>query len=61
MLFAGFADKIHADFLLATDLILHDHGNGAQLFEWRADVPNQVLPRALGASSGQTIDTPYAY
>ncbi|WP_438754913.1 hypothetical protein [Pararhizobium sp. O133] len=54
MLFAGFADKIHAEFFLATDhdLIVHDHSTGAQLFEWRTDEPNQMLPQDAWGEPG---------
>lgn len=62
MLFAGFTDKIHAEFFLATDddLIVHDHATGAQLFEWRTNEPNHMLPRTHRAYLRHAIDTPHA-
>ncbi|MDW9594954.1 hypothetical protein GOA63_22350 [Sinorhizobium meliloti] len=45
MLFAGFADSIHAEFFLAADhdLVVHDHNPGSQFFEWRPDETEYVL------------------
>lgn len=51
MLFAGFEDKIHAEFFLAVDrdLIVHDHDPGTELFEWRDDEAETLHPIVVGA------------
>ncbi len=45
MLFAGFSDRIHAEFFPAVerDLIVHDNQPGTQLYEWRETVPNEEI------------------
>ena len=57
MLFAGFSDRIHAEFFLAVehDLIVQDHQPGTQLYEWRETLRDEAtspvmpgLPERLG-------------
>lgn len=45
MLFAGFSDRIHAEFFLAVerDFIVHDNQPGTRLYEWRETVPNEEM------------------
>lgn len=53
MLFAGFEDRIHAEFFLAVerDLIVNDHQPGSQLFEWRDYLFDEGYPIAFHARS----------
>ncbi|MDS7598509.1 hypothetical protein [Agrobacterium tumefaciens] len=46
MLFAGFADPIHADFSRTRDrdILVHDHLTGARFFEWRSTAAGNVDP-----------------
>lgn len=43
MLFAGFSDRVHAEFFLAVerDLIVEDNQQGSQLYEWRETSPSE--------------------
>jgi len=54
MLFAGFTDRIHAEFFLAVerDLIVQDHNPGTRLYEWQK-IPED-LPRSL-ATAGHHV------
>lgn len=46
MMFAGFADPIHADFSKARDrdILVHDHRTGTRFFEWRSTSAGDVDP-----------------
>jgi hypothetical protein len=54
MMFAGFADPIHAEFSIAMDrdILVRDHETGIQFFEWRT-IPNSISapPRHTKASA----------
>jgi hypothetical protein len=57
MLFAGFSDRVHAEFFLAVerDLIVEDHQPGAQLYEWRETFPtDRASPTTPGLAPGRT-------
>lgn len=46
MMFAAFADPIHADFSKARDqdILVHDHKTGARFFEWRSTSAGNIDP-----------------
>ncbi|WP_156408809.1 hypothetical protein [Rhizobium sp. Root708] len=53
MLFAGFSDRIHAEFFLAVerDLIVGDHQAGTDLYEWRENLPVEKTLAAMPESA----------
>lgn len=53
MLFAGFSDRIHAEFFLAVerDLIVRGHQAGTHLYEWREKLPVEKTLAAMPASA----------